>query len=135
MVLLDRLEKFAGENAYFSNLQFGFQEGEGCLEASLAILESINHMLEKGNKLLHAFLMFAKPLTLFELTSSNKLSRSLVSKGGFGWLSKTFILKAQVLCEGVLSRKFSVSQGTRVVYRKGDRPPYCELLRSHCLSC
>ena len=49
MVLLDRLEKFSFENAYFSNLQFGFQEGVGCLEASFTILESINHMLEKGN--------------------------------------------------------------------------------------
>ena len=45
MVLLDRLEKFADENVYFSNLQFGFQEGVGCLEASFTILESINHIL------------------------------------------------------------------------------------------
>ena len=56
MVLLDRLEKFAGENAYFSNLQFGFQEGVGCLEASFTILESINHMLERGNKVFACFL-------------------------------------------------------------------------------
>ena len=56
MVLLDRLEKFAGENAYFLNLQFGFQEGVGCLEASFTILESINHMLERGNKVFACFL-------------------------------------------------------------------------------
>ena len=50
MVLLDRLEKFACENAYFSNLQFGFQKVVVCLEASFTISESINHMLERGNK-------------------------------------------------------------------------------------
>ena len=54
MVLPNRLEKFAGKNAYFSNLQFGFQEG--CLEASFTILESINHMLERGNKVFACFL-------------------------------------------------------------------------------
>ena len=56
MVLLDRTEKFAGKNAYFSNLQFGFQEGVGCLETSFTILESINHMLKRGNKLFACFL-------------------------------------------------------------------------------
>ena len=91
MVLLDRLEKFAGENAYFSNLQFGFQEGVGCLEASFTILESIN--LKGVTKFLHAFLMFAKPLILFGLTGCyTRFSQSLVLKGGCGWLSKTFIL-------------------------------------------
>ena len=93
MVLLDRLEKFAGKNAYFSNLQFGFQEGVGCLEASFTILESINHMLERGNKVLHAFLIFAKPLILFGLTGCyTRFSQSLVLKGGCGWLSRTFML-------------------------------------------
>ena len=53
MVLLDRLEKFAG---LFSNLQLGFQERVGCLEASFTILESINHMLERGNKVFACFL-------------------------------------------------------------------------------
>ena len=92
MVHLDRLEKFSGENAYFLNLQFVFHEGVGCLEASFTILESINHMLEKGNKFLRAFLMFAKPLILFGLTGCcTSFSRNLVSKGGCGWLSKTFI--------------------------------------------
>ena len=40
----------------FSNLQFGFQEGVGCTEASFTILESINHMLERGNKVFGCFL-------------------------------------------------------------------------------
>ena len=92
MVLLDRSEKLAGESAYFSNLQFGFQEGVGCLEASFTILESII-CLKGVTNFLHAFLMFAKPLILFGLTGCyTSFSRSLVSKGGCGWLSKTFIL-------------------------------------------
>ena len=58
MVLLDRLEKFEGENAHFSNLQFVFQEGIGCLEASFTILESVNNMFGKSNKLFACFLAF-----------------------------------------------------------------------------
>ena len=68
MSLLDRLENFAGQNAYFSNLQFGLQEGVGCLEASFTILGSINHMLERGNKLFACFFDVRKPLILFGLT-------------------------------------------------------------------
>ena len=53
MVLLNRLEKFAG---LFSNMQFGFKQGVGCTEASFTILESINHMLERGSKVFGCFL-------------------------------------------------------------------------------
>ena len=67
MVLLNRLEKFAGENANFTSVQFGFQEGVGCLEASFAILESIIRLKGVTN-FLHAFLMFAELLILFGLT-------------------------------------------------------------------
>ena len=34
MILLNRLEKFARDNEYFSELQFGFREGVGCIEAT-----------------------------------------------------------------------------------------------------
>ena len=50
MVLLSRLENYAKQNRLFSNLKFGFQEGVGCTEASFAILELINRMLERGSK-------------------------------------------------------------------------------------
>ena len=56
MVLLNRLEKFAEQQGLFSNIQFGFKEGVGCTEASFAILESINHMLERGSKVFGCFL-------------------------------------------------------------------------------
>ena len=44
------------EKRLFSNLQFGFQEGVGYTETSFTILESINHMLERGSKVLGCFL-------------------------------------------------------------------------------
>ena len=56
MILLNRLEKFAAGNEYFSELPFGFREGVGCIEASFTILETINHMLERGSKVFSCFL-------------------------------------------------------------------------------
>ena len=41
-------------------MQFGFQEGSGCIEASFRILETINHMLERGSKLFSCFLDIRK---------------------------------------------------------------------------
>ena len=41
---------------YFSEMQFGFKEGSGCIEASFTILEAINHMLERGSKIFTCFL-------------------------------------------------------------------------------
>ena len=35
MIIQNRLEKFASQVGYFSEMQFGFQEGSGCIEASL----------------------------------------------------------------------------------------------------
>ena len=51
MILLNRLEKFAADNKYFSELQFGF-----CTEASFTILETINHTLEQWSKVFSCFL-------------------------------------------------------------------------------
>ena len=54
MVHLNRLEKFAEQQGLYSNMQFGFKEGDGCTEASFTILESINHM--RGSKAFGCFL-------------------------------------------------------------------------------
>ena len=52
MILLNRPEKYAAQIGFFSEMQFGFQEGVGCIEASFTILETIiNHMLERGSKI------------------------------------------------------------------------------------
>ena len=50
MILLNRLEAFAKQRCFFSEMRFGFQEGVGCIEASFVILETINHTLEWGSK-------------------------------------------------------------------------------------
>ena len=55
MILLNRLEKYAAQ-IEISEMQFGFQEGVGCNEASFTILETINHMLEHGSKIFSCFL-------------------------------------------------------------------------------
>ena len=143
MVLLDRLEKFAGENAYFSNLQFGFQEGVGCLEASFTILESINHMLERSNKV---FACFPDVRKAFDTVWIDGLLYKIFSELGIKgrmWLAIKDLytdVKAQVLYEGVLSRKFSVSQGTgqgRIfapfMYKVYINSLLCEL-SDHCFS-
>ena len=38
MVLLNRLEKYVELRGFFSKMQFGFQEGVGCIEVSLIFL-------------------------------------------------------------------------------------------------
>ena len=103
------------ECPFFKLIQFGFQEGVGCLEAFFTILESINHMLEKGNKLFACFLDVRKAFdTVWIDGVLYKLFSELGIKGRM-WLAIKDLytdVKAQVLYEGVLSRKFSVSQGT-----------------------
>ena len=40
MILLNRLEKYAAQIGFFSEMQFGFQEGVGCNEGSFTILDN-----------------------------------------------------------------------------------------------
>ena len=44
VILLNRIEKFASERNFFSDFQFGFKEGVGCIEASFTILETITSL-------------------------------------------------------------------------------------------
>ena len=62
MILLNRLDNCAAHNGFFSGIQFGFQEGVGCTEASFTVIESINHMLERGSKDSRCFLDAPKAL-------------------------------------------------------------------------
>ena len=41
MILLNGLDNFAAHKGFFSEMQFGFQEGVGCTEALFTILETI----------------------------------------------------------------------------------------------
>ena len=65
MILLNRLDNFAAHKGFFSEMQFGSQEGVGSTEASFTVLETINHMLESSSKVFNCFLytvcMFRKP--------------------------------------------------------------------------
>ena len=116
MVLLNRIEKFAADRGYFSELQFGFREGVGCIEASFTILETINHMLERGSKVFSCFLDVRKAFdTVWTDGLFYKLFNDLGNKGRM-WLAIKDLytdVKAQVLYSGELSREFDVSQGTQ----------------------
>ena len=115
MVLLNRSEKFVADRGYFSELQFGFREGVGCIEASFTILETINHMLERGSKVFSCFLDVRKAFdTVWIDGLLYKLFNDLGIKGRM-WLAIKDLctdVKAQVLYSGELSREFDVSQGT-----------------------
>ena len=60
MIILNRSEKFVSQAGYFSEMQFGFEEGSGCIEASSTILETINHMLDGVERCLVVFLTSGK---------------------------------------------------------------------------
>ena len=110
MVLLNRLENYAKQNRLFSNLRFGFQEGVGCTEASFTILESINHMLERGSKVFGCFLDVRKAFDglLYKLFTEFDLR-------GRMWLAIKDLyteVRGQVLYSSTLCRKFDISQGT-----------------------
>ena len=58
MIFLNRLYNFVDHKGFFSEMQFDFQEGVGCTEASFTILETITCL----SAVAAAFLMFGKPL-------------------------------------------------------------------------
>ena len=116
MILLNLLEKFAEQQGLFSNMQFGFKEGFGCTEASsVTILESINHMLERGSKVFGCFLNVRKT---FDTVCIDSLLFKLFSEFGIKgcmWLVIANLysgVRAQVLYSGSLSKKFDILQGT-----------------------
>ena len=96
-------------------MQFGFQEGSGCTEASFTILETINHMLERGSKMFSCFLDVRKA---FDTVWIDGLMYKLFSDLGVNgklWLAIKDLytdVKARVLYSGALSREFDIAQGT-----------------------
>ena len=115
MILPNRFEKFAAQKRYFSELQVGFSEGVVCIEASFAILETINHMLGRGSKVFSCFLEVRKA---FDTVWISGLLFKLFSDLGINgrmWLALKDLytdIKARVLFSGSLSREFNISQGT-----------------------
>ena len=96
-------------------MQFGFKEGVGCTEASFTILETINHMLERGSKVFDCFLDVRKA---FDTVWIDGLLYKLFSKFGIRgrmWLAIKDLytgVRAQVFHSGSLSKTFDISQGT-----------------------
>ena len=96
-------------------MQFGFQEGVGCTEASFTIPETINHMLERGSKVLSCFIDVRKA---FNTVWIDGILYKLFSELGIGSRMWKVIkdlytnVKAQVLYAESLPRKIDVSQGT-----------------------
>ena len=115
MILWNRLEKFSEDNEYFSELQFGFREGVGCIEASFTILETINHMLERGSEVFSCFLDVRKA---FDTVWIDGLLFKLFFELGINgrmWLVIKDLhtnVKAKVLYARALSRQIDILQGT-----------------------
>ena len=115
MILLNRFDNFAAHKGFFSEMQFDFQEGVGCTEASFTILETINHMLQRSSKVFSCFLDVRKA---FDTVWIDGILYKLFSELGIGgrmWKVMKDLytnVKAQVLYAGSLSRKINVSQGT-----------------------
>ena len=109
MMLLNRLENYAKQNKLFSDLQLGFQEGVGCTEASFTILESTNHMLEKGSKVFGCFLDVRKAFdTVWIDGLLHKLCLEFDIRSRM-WLAIKNLyteVRGQVLYSSTLSRKF-----------------------------
>ena len=107
MILLSRLEVLAKEKGFFSEMQFGFQEGIGCIEASFTILETINHMLERKCKIFSCFQDVGKA---FDTVLTDGLLYKLFIELGVGdrvWLTIKDLytdVKVQVLYSDSLSR-------------------------------
>ena len=106
------------QNGLFSFTQFGFKEGVGCTvsskipdfilvaptEASFTILETINHMLDRGLKLFGCFLDVRKD---FDAVWIDALLYELFSEFGIRgriWLAikdlhNTSVLETQARCQ------------------------------------
>ena len=109
-------EKKTAHKSLFSEMQFGFHEGVSFTEASFTILETINHMLERGSKIFSCFLGVRKAFDTVCIIDGilHKLFSELAMGGRMWKVMKDLYtnLKAQVLYSGSLSRTINVSQST-----------------------
>ena len=96
-------------------MQYGFQEGVSCLEASFVISGSINHIIEQGSKVLSCFLDVRKA---FDTIWTDGLLYKLYHELGINsklWLIIKELytnIHACVTYNGFLRRDFVISQGS-----------------------
>ena len=108
------IRKICEREYLFFELTIRIPGGAGCLRASFTILESINHMLERGK----FFVCFLDVHKAFDTVWIDRLLYKHFSELGIKGKMSLAIkdlytdVKAQGLYEGVLSRKLSVFQGT-----------------------
>ena len=116
MILLNILETYAAQMGFFSEMQFGFQEGVGYSEASFTILETINHMLERGTKLFSCFLDVCKAVDTVWIDGLHYKLFSELGIRGRMWLAirdlHTNVKAQSFFYEGSLFGKINISQGT-----------------------
>ena len=114
LILLRGLKRVANENNFFSHLQFCFEAGVCCIEASFTILEAINHFIERGSKMFGCVLDVRKAFdTVWTDELFCKLFTELGINGRFWLVLKDLYtdVNAKVLFSGHLSRSLSIFSG------------------------
>ena len=109
------MERFANENNFFSDLQFGFQEGVGFIEASSTILETINHYVKRRSKVFSCFLDIREAFdTVWIDELFDKLFIELGINGRFWLVWKDLFIQMSMLrlFSGHLPPSFSIFKGT-----------------------
>ena len=96
-------------------MQFSFKEGVGCTEVASTILETINHMLERGSKIFSCFFDVRKAFDTVWIEGLLYKLFSVFGIGGKMWLVIKHLytdFRACVLYSGSLPREFDVLKGT-----------------------
>lgn len=114
-LILNRWMPFFGEKCFPNCLQYAYQKGKNCIDASLSLQEAILHNIENGSKVYSCFLDSTKAFDtvwisglfykMFNLGIQGKSWRLLRH-----WYNK---LTSRVLLDGVASDEFPVRQGVR----------------------
>ena len=113
LLSLDHIECIAQEQSYFSDLQFGFSKGVGCIEGSYVINETVNEAVEQEDKVFAWFLSVRKA---FDIVWHNGLLFKRYKEPSIDsglWLIIRDLyqdLQAHVIHDGQVSSKFSISQ-------------------------
>ena len=59
-LILNRWMPFFGEKGFPNNLQYAYQTGKSCLDATMSLQEAVLHNIENGSKVYGCFLDTAK---------------------------------------------------------------------------
>ena len=106
---------FSGEKSFPNKLQYAYQTGKSCLDATMSLQEAVLHNIENGSKVYGCFLDTAKAFDtvwisglfykMFNLGIQGKIWRLLRN-----WYSK---LTSRVIFYGAPSSEFPILQGVQ----------------------